>query len=381
MLHTIPFPLRVFQQIGIAQQARGSLSGSYAEVVDMESLLAWDDGLLASIKSMKGGYPALFGSAEIRRLVADMLELDADDIIITNGVDDAIPGLYGALFESGDHISFLQPTYDPLAENAGACQLTTHSIDLSETESGWQISRQSLQKMISANISACVLNVPHNPTGWFPTQKDMREIISHAEKTNCIVITDEVYAGLAMHPQKPAPPSLASLSDRIISVGSLTKSFGLPGLRIGWIACKNREIIDVVKNRRTYGHCYTSALSEIVACSAIKNKDIILRRNEEIARKNLLALSELITRWRSIFSAHLPDYGTVCLVRFNPSNTMFGNAGELSADLLAKESIVLLDNKFFNSSENWFRFGFATRQFGELLAVFETYLQRHIRNG
>ena len=375
-----PFSLRLFQHTGAAQHAQGSLSGSYAELVDMESLLSWDENLMDSLKSITGGYPCIFGSEEIRELVANMLGLTSRDIIITNGVDDAMPGIYSALLQKNDCISFLQPTYDPLIKNAETQNLQTHSIPLLETTNGWQISRQGIKKLTSAKMSACVLNIPHNPTGWLPNAKEAQEIILHAGKNQCLVITDEVYAGLNLNSQEngKAPPSLASLSDQVVSVGSLTKAFGLPGLRIGWIACQNHALIKSIKNQRTYAHCYTSSVSEVIACSAIRNYKIILQRNEQIARKNLHDLSGLINRWQ-VFSANLPSHGPVCLVRFNPADTIFDSARELSADLLEKEKLILLDDSFFDFSENWFRFGFATSNFGALLQIFEKYLQKNIK--
>ena len=230
-------------------------------------------------------------------------------------------------------------------------------------------------------MSACILTAPHNPTGWFPNAQVRHDIISLAEKNQCIVVADEVYAGLNLtaKTRNDIPLSLASLSNNVVSVGSLTKSFGLPGLRIGWVACKNNAIIEAVKNHRTFRHCYTSSLSEIVACSALKNRNIILQRNARIARKNLACLKALIKRWRGIFSANLPSCGTVCMVRFNPANTPFSSATELSADLLAKEKLVLLDDSFFDFSENWFRFGFATNDFNESLEIFEQYLKQNIK--
>ncbi|MCK4502745.1 MAG: pyridoxal phosphate-dependent aminotransferase [Desulfuromonadales bacterium] len=376
------FPLRLFQHTGAARHARGSLSGSYAELVDMESLLSWDERLMDSIKSMKGSYPSIFGGKEIRKLVANMLGLDSNDIIITNGVDDAIPSIYAALFQRNDSISFLQTAYDPLIQNAKNQGLKIHKAPLLETENGWQISQQIIEDMTSQKMSACLLNIPHNPTGWFPSAKEIQQIISQAEKNQCLIIADEVYAGLNLSSNEysDVPYSLATLSEQVVSVGSLTKSFGLPGLRIGWIACKNHTVIEAIKNQRTYGHCYTSSLSEIVACSALRNGKKILQRNEQIAKVNLDALSSLIERWNSFLSFNRPSHGTVCFVRFNPSNTRFNSAKKLSSDLLEKEKLILLDNSFFNFSENWFRFGFATNSFGGLLEIFDQYLQKNLLN-
>ena len=374
------FPLRLFQHIGAAKNAEGSLSASYSELVDMETLISWDSKLIDKLTSLSGAYPAIFGSHEIRSLVGDFLQVDEESIIITNGVDDAILSIYSALFREDDHISLIEPAYDPLIYNAKAQRAVICGAKLDEAQNGWQISQQTINRLVAPEMRAWVLNVPHNPTGWYPSHSDLRQFFTLAEKNDCVIIADEVYAGLNYFTKSDGSryDSLASLSEQVISVGSLTKSFGLPGVRVGWIASQNPEIIELIKHQRTYSHCYTSSLSEVVACSALNNREIILERNQKIAKRNLLALEQLIRRWNHIFSYSRPCSGPVCLVRFNPSNTRFSSASELSADLLEKEKLLLVSNDLFNCSDNYFRFGFGTKKFSGFLDVFERYLEQNI---
>lgn len=373
-----PFLLRLVQRTGAAKDAEGSLSVSYAELVDMKTLISLDDGLIDKILSFNGAYPDIFGGQEIRELIGDFVDVDADSIIITNGVDDAILSIYASLLKKNDRITMIQPAYDPLIYNAEAQGATVCGVTLDDTEFGWNMSQKSINQLTASGVRACVLNLPHNPTGWYPGDDELQQIFSCAEKNNCLAIADEVYAGLNYFSKNDNQyfGSLASQSEQVISVGSLTKSFGLPGLRIGWIASKDPKIVELIKHQRTYGLCYTSLLSEIVACSALKNRKKILERNKDIAKKNLDNLDSFVKCWDHVFSYHRPNRGTVCFVKFNPSNTPFSSAPELSADFLKKNHILLISNELFNSSENYFRFGFGNKNFSALLNILEVYLKK-----
>lgn len=367
------FKLRLYQQTEPARSAKGSLSASYAELTSMSQLIALEPSLIDQFSEYSGGYPAIFGSIKLRESIAAYLGVEPQDIIVTNGVDDAIPSIYEALLEPGDKVSLLAPTYDPLPNRARNSSLDVVTAELTLEAKGWVLKKDALRELLNTGVDACVLNVPHNPTGWYPNPEERTSILNQSIEANAYVITDEVYSGLQQSVDSEAK-SFASLSDRFISVGSMTKAFGLPGIRIGWIASTDPEVIKKIKNVRTFGHCYISAVSEIVAVTAFKNVDKILHQKKKIARVNLDCLSNFIKKFPA-FSMAAPQHGTVCLANFDASMSRFDTAADMCQQLLETRKLILLDNTFFDDKNDWVRFGFGTVKFAELLSEFGSFLE------
>ncbi len=367
-----PFSLRMYQQMEPAKSAKGSLSVSYAELTPMSELIGYDPSLLDRMANYSGGYAPIFGSPELRQKVANYLGVGPDDVIITNGIDDAVPSIYEALLTPADRLSLLVPTYDPLPDRARHAGASIVTAKLECTAHGWVLGAETLAQLFDG-VAVCALNVPHNPTGWYPNAAERTALKARAEETDTYVIADEVYSGLAQTPGQELK-SLACLSARMITVGSLTKAFGLPGLRIGWIACTDPDVITQIKNVRTYGHCYVSALSEIAAITALSHEGQIIAAKRKLCRQNLDALDSFIQQFPA-FSMHRPDHGTVCMAHFSSSGTGFISASDMCQRLLSDRKLILIDNTFFDDTSEWVRFGFGTSRFIDLLPKLAAHLE------
>jgi len=369
--HT-PFSLRMYQQMEPVKLAKGSLSTSYAELTPMSELIGYDPSLLDRIANHSGKYASIFGSLELRQKIADYLGVEPEDIIITNGIDDAVPSIYEALLAPADRLSLLVPTYDPLLNRARHAGAEIITAQLKSTVRGWVLGTKTLARLFD-DVTVCALNMPHNPTGWYPDATERTELTTWAENTNTYIIADEVYSGLAQTPGQELK-SFASLSARMITVGSLTKVFGLPGLRIGWIACTDPDVVTQIKNVRTYGHCYVSALSEMAAITALDHESQITAAKTALCRQNLDVLDSFIQQFPA-FSMHRPDHGTVCMAHFSASGTGFISASDMCQRLLSDRKLILIDNTFFDEATEWVRFGFGVSRFTDFLPILAAHLE------
>ena len=364
------FPLRLYQQAPKARSARGTLSASYAELTPMSWLLERDPSLRNQIESFSGGYSPIFGSEELRTAIAHHTGVEPDDVIVTNGIDDALPSIYEAMMERGDTVSVLGPTYNPIPDRIDQRGANVSIVPFRFDSAG--LTEATLRGLFNSEIKACVLNLPYNPTGWYPSPENRKAIIDKADATNTWIIADEVYAGLPQREGTEAA-SLATLSNQIISVGSMTKTSGLPGLRIGWIICKNKDVIERIKNVRTFGHCYASALSEMAAKVALDHAGELIKSKVKIAGKNLEILRKALEPF-PFLTVEYPEHGTVCMAQLDTKLSGFSSASQMCRQLLESHGLILVDNSFFDDTGDWVRFGFGVSSFEASIRDFEGFL-------
>ncbi len=145
-------------------------------------------------------------------------------------------------------------------------------------EAGWALDLDELAALLTPRTRLIVVILPHNPTGYIMPAGDFAELLRLAEERGITVVSDEIYAGLAVDPAAELAPA-ATLSPRAVSLGGLSKSFGLPGLRVGWIATADRALLDRARRVRMHANSFASAPSEYLAAIALRHSAAILARN------------------------------------------------------------------------------------------------------
>jgi aspartate/methionine/tyrosine aminotransferase len=363
------FQLKSFFNTAAARSARGTLSASYAELMTIEHLLSMDEGAHEAYVQVPLGYAPLNGGAELRALIANFIGgVHADDIMVTAGSDDAIALLQLVLLTRGDHVIVHAPAYQPLvalAEWRGA------RVDLwhADEGQGWALSLDTLQRLITHETRLIIVNIPHNPTGWHPERTFINELIAMAERHGILIISDEVYAGLSLV-DGVRFVSLASLSPQVISLGSLTKVFGMPGIRIGWLATENAQVLALAQRMRMHLNSFATTPGEFLACQALKHASGILSSNQELARANLGHLASYVDTRSDLFAWQRPLAGTVCFPRWNGP----GTTTELSERCFQATGYVLAASAHFLAGTQHVRLGFSTKAFPDLLGMFREFI-------
>ena len=363
------FELKRFFNDASSSMARANLSPSFAEPLSTDELLAFKPDAAAQLTRLPLSYTGMHGGSELRQAIAAQYqELDPDEVIAACGADDALSLLFMALVGAGDHVIVQSPIYQPLtsvAEWSGA-EITLWPA--SEQEA-WQPRLEDLHRLVRPSTRLIVVNFPHSPTGFVPDQDYLEQLRSLADDAGIIVICDEIYRGLPLT-DAGEPPSLVDLSPKAVVVHSISKAYGLPGLRVGWVATRNEAVLAQVKRLRMHTNSFVGAPNEFLATLALRHTEQILSRNRTIARNNLAQLEGFFMRHTDLFSWHSPRSGVVVFPRWlgNESTTV------LSEHALRDAGILLAPSAYFATDDRHVRIGFGTSTFASTLAMFEEYL-------
>ncbi|MBO0576647.1 aminotransferase [Clostridium botulinum] len=248
---------------------------------------------MASLGDIRMTYSHIYGSPNLLKGIASLFQdVKAEQIIPTHGAIGANYQVLITLLEPGDSMVSVAPTYQQhysIPESMG----TEVNILKLLPENNFLPDLQELKKMVNSNTKLITINNPNNPSGSLIPVELIKQIVDIAKSVNAYVLSDEVYRGISedgsyMH-------SIVDLYEKGISVGSMSKTFSLAGLRLGWIVSKDEKIINLCRERRDYDTISCGVLDDIFASLALENKEAILERNRKIVMTN----RELLHQWVS----------------------------------------------------------------------------------
>jgi aspartate/methionine/tyrosine aminotransferase len=214
-----------------------------------------------------------------------------------------------------------------------------------------------------------VVNFPHNPTGATISQKDFSEIIDICRENNIYLFSDEMYRFLEYDP-KNRLPSASDLYEKAISLFGLSKSFALPGLRIGWLSSRDKELMQKIGEFKDYTTICNNSPGEILAIIALRNKDRILKRNLDIISENLELLDRFFAKYQDMFMWNRPVAGPIAFPEFKGELPI----SEFCEKLVEKNSTMLLPASVYGVKGNFFRIGFARKNLNEGLKKLEDFI-------
>ncbi|GAA2207580.1 pyridoxal phosphate-dependent aminotransferase [Nonomuraea monospora] len=295
--------------------ARHHLTASDAQTMTMAELLALaDPGDLRAWETLTLGYTETFGDPGLRQAVADTYEqVCADDVICFSGAEEALYLAMQVLLGPGDHAVVITPNYQA-AETVplSLCEVTGVALDPAR---GWALDLDAVETALLPTTRVVSINFPNNPTGALIPAADLAKLAAMCEDRGIHLFSDEVYRGLELDPARTLPQA-ADLSPAALSLNVTSKSLGLPGLRIGWIACRDRELRSRLERAKHYTTICNSAPSEVLARIAIKARDRILIRNRAIIAANLPRFEAFFTEFGDLFEWRAPDGGCVAFPRY-----------------------------------------------------------------
>jgi aspartate/methionine/tyrosine aminotransferase len=311
--------------------AKYDLAETCAASISIDDLLALSEDKPKSITqlahtSLKLVYGDIRGSDALRGNLASLYSargrsVTKEDILITNGAIAANHLVFYSLLNAGDHVVCHYPTYEQLYQVPASfgAEVSLWKTDLGKK---WQLDIEELKTLIKLNTKMIILNNPNNPSGAVITRSKLQEIVDIASERGIMVHVDEVYRPL-FHSISPSdedfPPSAINLGyDKVIVTGSLSKAYSLAGIRTGWVACRNNDIIEACAATRHYTTISVSRLDEGVAAEALSDRCIhaLLARNIKLARTNLALLEAFIDEHRWSCSWVKPVAGTTAMVKF-----------------------------------------------------------------
>jgi len=317
-----------------------------------------------------------------------------ENLLCFAGAEEAIYATMRALLTDDDHVVVITPAYQSLLSIASVAVhneerngegITT--LDLEVLEGRWTIDMQKLRDAVQpGKTKMIIMNFPHNPTGALLTAEEQAEVACICLQHDIWVFSDEVYCGLELSEARRLPP-MCSLYPRALSLGVMSKSFGLAGLRIGWLCSQDTHALAKIAKYKHYLSICNSAPSEILSLIALRAKESLLERNNSLIAENMSHLELFFNgKWGQYFDWVAPEGGCIGFMRFKGSENNFITLVELADRLVNEFGVLILPGHYFPAHDpkqfvSHFRFGFGRRNFIECLHQFEAALEQILGSG
>lgn len=312
--------------------AKYNIAETCAASISVEDLLELSEHKEKSTEAistarLKLTYGPMRGSDELRANLAALYSargpgVKKEDILITPGAIAANHLVFYSLVEPGDHVVCQYPTYEQLYK-VPASYGAEISLWRMDPDNQWELDIREFQALIRPNTKLVVLNNPNNPTGAIISRGKLEEIVGLCRDNKISVLCDEVYRPL-FHSIGPGdadfPPSAINAGyNNVIVTGSMSKAYSMAGIRTGWIACRNPDIIEKCAAVRHYTNLSVSRLDEAVAAETLNDRCVhaLLGRNIKLAKTNAAMLESFIEEHRWACSWAKPRAGTTAFVKFH----------------------------------------------------------------
>ncbi len=341
-------PLRTFRLeefLGAWElSVRYHLTASDAQSMTIEELLAMgSEADREGFMKLPLTYLDSWGSENLREAVAGTYaHVDAAHVLAFTGAEEALFLVMQELVGPGDHAVVTVPCYQsmetvPLATGADVSPLLMHR------ENGWALDLDELRGLLRPNTKLVAVNYPNNPTGHVPGHETFRELAALCDERGIRLFCDEVYRGVELDTSRTLPQA-ADLSETAVSLNVASKSYGLPGLRIGWLACRDRALLERVEKRKHYTTICNAGPTEYLTALALRNRERIWDRNRGVIAANLPLFSAFFARWAELFDWEPPMGGCVCFPRYRGDDVE-----ELCRRLLEKAGVLVLPASIYYS--------------------------------
>jgi aspartate/methionine/tyrosine aminotransferase len=335
---------------------RHQLSASDIEPLTLNEVLALADAdAKTRWDALSLGYTESTGLPALKEAIAGLYDsVEPRHVLVLAGAEEGILLSMLALLSPGEHAVVVTPAYQSLHAIARSIGASVTMVPLLH-EAGWLLDAADVERAVTRHTRVIVINFPHNPTGAHIGRDVQRRLVEIAQDARAVLLSDEVYRGLeySSHEQLPAAADLAPTA---VSLGVMSKSFALAGLRIGWLATRNEGFLDRATRLRDYTTICNSAPSEVLALMALRAREQVLQRSRSIVTANL-------EHARAFFAAredHVdwvpPRAGSVALPRL-----IAGSADDLSRELAERESVLLMPGSVFGADPAHFRLGLGRR--------------------
>jgi aspartate/methionine/tyrosine aminotransferase len=364
-----------------------TLCASDCESLTVDELLQLAGAFWASVGGLRLGYTETQGSRALRERIAGLYEQVTPDHVIGLGApEEGIFTAMHALLEPDDEVVVLAPCYDSLRNVAEYLGCRVARWFLVETPEGpgnspgeraaaWDLNLDGLKRMITLRTRLVIVNFPHNPTGFQPSHDQWRSLVRIVDRSGAWLFSDEMYRGLEYDPAARLP-SGCDIYERAITLGGLSKTYGLPGLRTGWLALQDQALRDRILAWKDYTTICASAPSEALAEIALHVGDLLAQRSLGIIKDSLALAEPFFARWRDVFRWNRPDAGSVALVGLRD-----GSAEGFCRRLVSEQGVILLPSTSLGFGDGHVRFGFGRTGFGSALEQLERYLTRRSTTG
>lgn len=296
-------------------------------------------------------YSHIYGSPELLEGIASLYEnAKPEHILPTHGAVGANNMAISTIISAEDNMLSVMPTYQQhysIPESIGA-EVRILNLNL---ENHFLPDMDQMRKLVDENTKMITINSPNNPSGSLIPLEQMKEIVEVARSVGAYVLCDEVYRGISE--DGSYMPSIVDIYEKGVSVGSMSKTFSMAGVRLGWIATRDEELMELLKERRDYDTISCGVIDDKLAALALKNKDKIYERNSKILLNNRRILDEWVNETPEVYYQR-PVAGTTALVYYKNDMPSY----DLCVKLLESKGVLFTPGECFEM-EGAVRIGYA----------------------
>lgn len=344
------------------------LCSSDCESVSVADLLAMEEGAAGKFQNVWLGYTESLGSPTLRKEISGMYSTtQPEDVLVFTGANEAIYLFMMAALKENDHIIVHAPHYQALSEIAKGIGCMVSPWRARE-ENAWGLDMDELRHLMRPSTKAIIVNLPHNPTGYLMPRSDFDDLNKFVQENGLLLFSDEVYRE-SEYDLADRLPAAVDYGPHAVSLGVTSKTYGLAGLRIGWIATKNRDLYSKISSLKDYTTICNSAPSEFLAELAMRNRTKLAERNLQIIKNNLTVMDEFFARNSSLFTWHRPKAGSMGFPKL-----LTGDIETFCDDLVKKAGVLLLPGSMYDETNNHFRLGLGRKNLPQAVERLEDYL-------
>ncbi len=367
----VPFELERWQSTW-ENRVRFNLSESGVHPLSIQELLGLAGASAMPLLEVRLGYSQSNGTDLLRERIAALYPgVSPDQVLVTTGSSEANFVTCWRLIEPGDKVAVMQPNYQQtwgLAQNFGA---QVRPFQLHEKE-GWEPYAEEIRTAIAPGTKLVVVTNPHNPTGHVLSDASRKVILDRVAEVGAWLLADEVYTGAERGGK--TTPSFWGAYDKVVVVNGLSKAYGLPGLRVGWIVAPP-ALTQETWSRHDYTTIGPSGASDHLAAVALEPRvrDKLIERTRRILNTNYPVMEAWLKAFGDTFTWHAPQAGAICWARYRQAIP----AAEIVEKVRAQHSVLLVPGDHFGMP-SFLRFGFGgdLQHFEEALAETERALRR-----
>ncbi|MBI9051162.1 MAG: aminotransferase class I/II-fold pyridoxal phosphate-dependent enzyme [Anaerolineaceae bacterium] len=347
------------------------LCASDCESISIDELLQLADMPQKDLLETHLNYTESQGDPILREKIADMTaDVSAEDVVFLSSPEEGIFIAMHALLDKGDHVIVVSPVYESLLNLA---EHITHNISLWPfrlKDGVWWLDEEELYRLATPQTRLLIINFPHNPTGYLPDEAMFKRLLHWAANKGITIFCDEMYRGLELGERKTLP-SAVELNPDVIVLSGLSKTYGLPGLRSGWLIVKNPVLRDEVLNWKMYTSICATRPGEALSLAALACRETLAQRNRDLIQQNIAGAKPFFERWQNIFEWIPTQAGSVALIGIKQFSA------QVFCETLAQAGILLLPSTYMNYSDTHIRFGFGRKSFLENLKALDAHLTKH----
>jgi aspartate/methionine/tyrosine aminotransferase len=311
------------------------LSASDCESVPIRELLAFEPDARERLEGLRLGYTEVPGSAELRDAIAALYErTGAGAVVALAAAEEGIFAVESALLRPGDHAVVEVPCYESALAVARASGADVDTWRRSYDD-GWEHDVSELGRLLRPDTRLVYVCTPHNPTGTSMPRAVLDRVVELCAERGAILFCDEVYRELE-HDPAGRLPAACDLYERAVSLGSVSKTYGLPGLRTGWIACRDAGVREAVVAFKLYTTICSSAPGELLAALALRHREQLVERNRALVLENLALADAFLDGHSGLLDWVRPSASPIGFPRLRVADT------RAFCERLAAEAGVLL---------------------------------------